>query len=139
MNTYIWLIIYSLLTRSRLDSHAYQVLHEEIQTYILGKVVTVANCLVWLWQRAWIDLCFKSTFIGVTWPGNEVSGHWESFLHDILCVFLRSFQQTSEILEIRIILVTCLLPLVDGVTLPNAYIEECINKKNDIVFHWINI
>jgi len=114
-------------------------LHEQVQTHVLSEVVAVTNRLIGLWQGAWVDFGLESSLIGVARPSSKESWHWESFLHDISCILLWCLQQSLQVLVSWVILVTCLLPLVNRVTVPNTDIEESINQKNYIVLHRVNI
>jgi hypothetical protein len=59
---------------------------------------------------------------------DEESWHRESLLHDILGIFERCLKQLFEVLVVRIIMIACFFPFVNGITFPDANVEECVEK-----------
>jgi len=131
-------IIFSWLF-SRLYCHAHQVLHKEIETDVFSEVASISNTLIVLIQGAWVHLYLDFSLVGIVWLGDKESWHWESFLHDIFCIFNWSFQKSSKVFISLIVVVAGLFPFIDSVTFPNTNIKESIQKKNNIIFHRINI
>ena len=114
-------------------------LHEQVETDILGEEITVSNCLVILTERTWVHLYLDLSLIGVVGLRDEEPWHWESLLHDVLRIFHRGFEKSLEIFEIWVGLIIGSFPFIDSVTFPNTDVEECVEQKNNVVFHRIDI
>ena len=114
-------------------------LHEQVETDILGKEVSVSYSLVVLAERTWVHLYLNLSLVCVVRLSDEEPWHWESLLHDVFRILHWCLKQCFEIFEIRVCLVICLLPFINGIAFPNADIEECIKQKYDIILHRVNI
>lgn len=112
-------------------------LHEHVETNILCEVVAICHGLISLTHLVRVDFDFNFSFMSVIWMCDEEPRHRETFLHDVLGIFNWCFKQCFKVLITRIIMVTSFLPLVYGVTLPDANIEESVKKKDTISFHLV--
>ena len=99
-------------------------LHEEIETDVLGVEVAVGNGGVAGAQFAWVHFDLDLPLVGVAGDSHEESWHWEPLLHDVFGILTGRFEEQFEVLVVWIVVVAGLLPLNDSWALPNADVEE---------------
>lgn len=61
-----------------------------------------------------------------------VAGHREAAVEDLLGVVHRSLQQVAEVLVLWQLLVACLTPLRDSLSMVDEYLEEGVHEKDAI-------
>jgi len=115
------------------------VLHKHVETNVLREVVAIRNLFVLSVHSARIDSGLDLSFICLVGVGNEEARVREPLLHDVLGILNGSLQQLLEVLKVRISLVVSLLPLVDGLSLPNANVEEGVQQKDHVVLHTVDV
>ena len=101
-------------------------LHEKVQADILGEEVTIGHRLVILAEGTWVDLYLDLPLVCVVGLRDEKPGHRKSLLHDVFGIFHWSLEEGFEVFEVGVCLIVGSLPFIDGVTLPDANIEESI-------------
>lgn len=112
-------------------------LHEHVQTHILSEVVAVGHRLVLLTHLTRVHLHLDLSLVCIVRMGDEETRHGEPLLHDVLGVFQWCLEQRFEVLIAWIIMVAGLLPLVDGVTLPDTDVEESVEKEDTVCLHLV--
>jgi len=101
-------------------------LHEHVETDILREVVAVCGGLTVFTNLVRIDLHLNLPLMRIIGMCDKETWHRESLLHDVLGILKRSLEQLFKVFIARIIMVPCLFPLVNGVTFPDANVEESV-------------
>ena len=114
-------------------------LHKHAETDIFSYVVPTLYSRIISSQWAGINPVLDLPLIWVPRLTYKEPGHGKPLTHYVLRIFDRLFEEHFKVFIWGVVLITGVLPLDNGLSLPDGDVEEGVQEEDHVVFHGINV